>query len=73
MIERCVLVFDEEPSIKGRADRDPRVLVLGDDQNGVALEVIGIELEDEGFLVIHAMSLRERYFEQYEEAKKCQK
>lgn len=47
------------------------MVFLGDDPDGVALEVIGIELEGEGFLVIHAMPLRERYRDQYEEAKKC--
>jgi hypothetical protein len=74
VIEHCALVFDEEPSVGGRyLDPDPRVAVLGDDSNGVALEVIGIELEDGCFLVIHAMSLRKRYREQYEEAKKCRK
>lgn len=71
VIEHCVLVFDEEPPVKGRAEPDPRVVVLGDDSNGVALEIIGIELEDGGFLVIHVMPLRKRYREQYEEAKKC--
>jgi hypothetical protein len=47
-------------------------VLLGDDAGGVALEVIGIELEDESLLVIHAMPLRGRYRRQYEEAKKCQ-
>lgn len=73
MIERCALVFDKEASAKDRVDRDTRVVVLGDDPDGVALEVIGIELEDGGFLVIHAMPLRARYRDQYEEAKKCRK
>lgn len=72
VIERCVLVFDEEAPTGDRVDRDPRVVLLGDDAGGVALEVIGIELEDESLLVIHAMPLRERYRRQYEEAKKCQ-
>jgi hypothetical protein len=73
VIERCVLVFDKEPPVRGRGARDLRVVVLGDDPDGVAFEVIGIELEDGGFLVIHAMPLRERYRDQYEEAKKCRK
>jgi hypothetical protein len=33
--------------------------------------VLAIELEDEGLLVIHAMELRGRYRDLYEEAKKC--
>jgi hypothetical protein len=46
---------------------------LGDDMEGIALEVMAIELEDEGLLVIHAMALRDRYREQYEEARKWRK
>ena len=45
-------------------------MYLGDDAEGVALEVMAIELEDGSVLVIHAMALREMYREQYEEAKK---
>jgi hypothetical protein len=33
---------------------------------GIALEVMAVELRDEGLLVIHAMALRERYRAQYE-------
>jgi hypothetical protein len=47
---------------------DPRLVYLGDDADGVALEVMAIELEDGSLLVIHAMKLRDRYREQYEEA-----
>ncbi len=39
-------------------------------QRGVALEVMAIELEDGSLLVIHAMPLRDRYREQYDEARK---
>lgn len=45
-------------------------MFLGDDENGVALEVMAVELESGDLLVIHAMPLRDRYLEQYEEAKK---
>jgi hypothetical protein len=37
--------------------------------DGVQLEVMAVELDDGSLLVIHAMPLRERYREQYEEAK----
>lgn len=40
---------------------------------GIALEVMGVELEDGSLLVIHAMPLRDRYREQYEEAGKWQR
>jgi hypothetical protein len=46
---------------------------LGDDREGLALEVMAVELEDGDLLVIHAMPLRDRYREQYEEAKQWRK
>lgn len=39
---------------------EDRVMFLGVDSNGVALEVMAIELED-AMLVIHAMKLRPKY------------
>jgi hypothetical protein len=36
---------------------------------GIALEVMAVELEED-LLVIHAMQLRDRYRDQYEEARK---
>jgi hypothetical protein len=69
VIERCGLRFEQDPPAGARASADPRLVYLGDDADGVALEVMGIELEDGGLLVIHAMPLRDRYREQYKEAK----
>ncbi|HEV2250106.1 MAG TPA: hypothetical protein VGT60_06340 [Candidatus Limnocylindria bacterium] len=40
----------------------------GTTRMGVALEVMAVELEDGSLLVIHAMRLREKNREQYEEA-----
>jgi hypothetical protein len=40
--------------------KDDRIVFLGPDQNGVMLEVIGVEIE-EGLLIIHAMKMRPRY------------
>lgn len=45
-------------------------MFLGDDADGVALEVMAVELEDGDLYVIHAMGLREQYRPQYEEAKR---
>ncbi len=39
---------------------DRRLVFLGDDQNGVPLEVVAIETDD-GVLVIHAMKIRAKY------------
>ncbi len=56
---------------------DIRLLYLGDDQRGVALEVMAIEVErdddSDDLLVIHAMKLRTRYLDQYIEALPCRR
>lgn len=44
-------------------------MFLGDDGEGVPLEVMALELEEGELYVIHAMDLRDRYRPQYEEAK----
>jgi hypothetical protein len=45
-----------------------RLVFLGDDMNGVPLEVMGVELEKGDLLVIHAMKLRPQYRELYHSA-----
>lgn len=52
-------------------EHDPRVrlLILGDDDTGRALEVIAVE-EDEILVVIHAMDLRQKFRALYEEGKR---
>jgi hypothetical protein len=67
VIQHCGLVFHVPPP-EGQADE--RLLFLGDDEDGVALEVMAVEVEDDGLFVIHAMELREKYRPQYEEAKR---
>jgi hypothetical protein len=44
------------------------LLVLGDDQAGVSLEILAIEDARGDLIVIHAMKMRRRYRRQYEEA-----
>jgi hypothetical protein len=73
VIEHCGLRFKEPPPIGSPVSVDFRIVLLGDDADGVALGVIAVELEDGSLLVIHAMSLRERYRKQYEEAKRWQR
>jgi len=46
------------------------MLFTGDDQNGIRLEVVGVELSAGTLRVIHAMSMRAGYEDLYEEAKK---
>jgi hypothetical protein len=69
VIEHCGLCFREAPSISAPDDADSRLVYLGDDAHGSALEVMAVELTHEHMLVIHAMFLRERYRDMYEEAK----
>lgn len=73
VIEHCELRLEEDPPLGVPADSDLRLVFLGDDADGAALEVMAVELEYESFLVIHAMPLRDRYRTQYEEAKKWQR
>ena len=53
-----------------RPEEDDRFLYLGDDERGVPLEVLAIELDEGDLYVIHAMPLRDRYRRLYEEAKR---
>jgi hypothetical protein len=48
---------------------DEAVLFLGDDADGVAVEVVGVELADGRLRVIHAMVMRDSYRELYLEAR----
>jgi uncharacterized DUF497 family protein len=47
---------------------DDRLLYLGDDEEGRALEIMAVELESGDLFVIHAMPMRRRYRAHYEEA-----
>jgi hypothetical protein len=69
VIERCGLIF-RVPSTSDQAD--DRLVFLGDDEDGQPLEVVAVELDDGGLLVIHAMDMQERYRPLYEEAKRWQ-
>lgn len=66
VIENCEIYFEfEDPD-----GREPRLLFLGDDAAGKALEVIAVRLE--GLRVIHAMHLRARHRQGYERAMRWQ-
>lgn len=70
VIEHCGLRFEQNPPADAPENASLRLVFLGDDEAGVALEVMAVEIEDEKLLVIHAMPLRDRYRKHYEEAKK---
>jgi hypothetical protein len=73
VIEHCGLRFKQRPPASAPAGASSRLVFLGDDADGIALEVMAVELDDENLLVIHAMPLRDRYRKQYEEAMKWQR
>lgn len=70
VIEHCGWRFIEVPLSSKAEVLDPRLLYLGDDAEGCRLEVIAVETARDELLVIHAMRLRGKYEQRYEEAKK---
>ena len=68
VVDHAGLVFVRPASPPDRPDE--ALLLLGDDHNGVRLEVVGVELSDGQLRVIHAMAMRPGYEDLYEEAKK---
>jgi hypothetical protein len=73
VIEHCGLRFKQEAPANAPVGASSRLVFLGDDTDGIALEVMAVELDDENLLVIHSMPLRDRYQKQYEEATKWRK
>jgi len=69
VIAHCGLCFDEPPPATDAEVLDRRLVFLGDDANGRAIEVIAVEGDKDDLIVIHAMALRDKYLDQYEEAK----
>lgn len=70
VIEHCGLWFwHRAPRMGSSSSRDDRVLFLGDDIEGVPLEVFAAEEAEGTLMVIHAMDLRDRYRGLYEEAR----
>ena len=71
VIEHCGLYYEQPaPPLSATGFDAPRRVYLGDDAAGAALEIMAVELDPDGLLVIHAMPLREKYRHQYEGARK---
>jgi len=68
-LERCALVLGEDPPDHS-AGRDRRWIFLGEDQEGIALEVIAVENDEGKLLIIHAMEMRRRYRRVYREVRR---
>ncbi len=73
VIEHCGIPFVDRHWNTVNSERDPRVVFVGNDLEGVALEVMAAERKEGEFLVIHAMDLRDRFQGLYEEARKWEK
>ena len=67
VIAHCGLVFDEPAPLESTIPYD-RSVYLGDDQRGVALEIAAIGLDNGDLVVVHAMKLRKKYRDRYNEA-----
>lgn len=70
VIEHCGLQFIDWRWNPAHGEADIRVIFLGDDLEAVPIEVIAAEIDDDEFLVIHAMKLRDRFKALYEEARR---
>ena len=69
VIEHCGLQLVNRYRQPLHSDVSQRVVFLGEDLEGVALEVMAVEEEEEEFIVIHAMNMRKRFRGFYEEAR----
>jgi hypothetical protein len=58
-----------EAILPAEQGRQERLVFVGDDESGRALEVMAVRT-DKGLLVIHAMDLRPKWRTLYEEAKR---
>lgn len=56
-------------TVPATGGRQGRIVFLGDDATGRALEVMAVTTE-QGLLVIHAMDLRRKWRRHYEEARR---
>ncbi len=70
VIAHCGLAFEEQAPTSEVDVLDARLVCLGDDPEGQAIEVIAVEGSKDELIVIHAMALRKKYTDQYEEAKR---
>lgn len=60
MVQTTSTIF-RQPAPAHSPLTDERIVFLGVDQKGVLLEVMAVETDQGGLLVIHAMPIRNRY------------
>lgn len=73
VIEHCGLQLVDRYRPRFHSDVSKRLVFLGNDLEGVALEVAGVEEDEEKFVVIHGMDMRRRFRGLYEEARQWAK
>jgi hypothetical protein len=73
VIEHCGMQFVERRRNPANSGVDRRVAFFGDDLEGIALEVVAVEPEEDEFLVIHAMQLGDRHRGLYGEVRSWQR
>jgi hypothetical protein len=62
VVENTSVIFKEDAP-RDSPLRDARLVFLGPDANGELLEVMAIETDVGGLLIIHAQVIRSRYLE----------
>jgi hypothetical protein len=70
VLANYIVRFEEPPPAGKPGGRSVRLVHLGDDATGQALEVMAVKLDDGDLFVIHAMTLRNKYTQPYQEAKR---
>jgi hypothetical protein len=70
-LEHCWAILEQDPPPGSPNPRPTRLVFLGEDSAGVALEVIAVRTNLANLVVIHAMELRPRYRRTYEEVRRC--
>jgi hypothetical protein len=60
-VVRTTAAIFREPAPAGSSLTDDRLVFLGRDEDGEMLEVMAIEMDTGGLLIIHAMAIRDRY------------
>ncbi|HEX5526805.1 MAG TPA: hypothetical protein VFX44_06355 [Solirubrobacterales bacterium] len=73
VIKHCGMQLVNRYRKPGQPNVSQRVVFLGDDLEGVTLEVGAVEEDNEEFVVIHAMNMRKRFRVFYEEVRQWEK
>jgi hypothetical protein len=73
VIEHCGLQLVDRAWERQTSGREKRVVFIGNDLEGVALEAIAAEEDEGAFVVIHAMNMRKRFRGLYEEVRQWEK